>query len=140
MDTVAAKTDQRQQCGKYTISATRIAGGRLDDGLAAFPSRAELGHEEPDLPSSTRIGMGHFSGHAWVSSLGRHQRSAPNVDVLRAHSDPVQDRTITVPLPRLFDEAAAGGLTVDTLLAGLEALLSVFRAAAGKVLCRHGVD
>src|ERR1019366_2823090 len=71
----------------------------------------------------TRIGMGQLGGEARVSALGRH-RSAPGVDALWEHSGAVQDRTITVPMPRLCDDAAAGGLAGDTQLAGLEALLS----------------
>jgi Glycosyl transferase family 2 len=108
----------------HATSAARIAGGQLYDGLAALPSRPERGREEPDPHSSTRIGMGQLDSHARVSAPGCHQR-APGVDVLRAHSDPVQDRTRTVPHPRVFDDAATRGLTGDTQLVGLEALLSL---------------
>ena len=140
MDTVGANTDQRWPRGKNSISAAWIAGGRLDDGFMAFPSRAKSCHEERDLHSSTRIGMVQLGSHDRVSALGRHQRSVPGEEVLQAHSDPVQDRTITVPLPRRLDEPAAGGLTGDTQLAGLESSAVCFCAAAGKVLCRHAVD
>jgi poly-beta-1,6-N-acetyl-D-glucosamine synthase len=107
------------------MSAAGISGGRWDDGFAALPSRPELGHEEPDLRPSTRMGVGQLGGHARASALGRDQRSAPGVDVLRAHADPVQDRTIPVPRPRPFDDAATGGVAGGTQLAGLEALLSL---------------
>ena len=110
--------------GKPSGNASRIAGGRLDGGLAALPSWPEWGREEPDLHSSTSIGMGQLGGKAQESALGRHRRSAPGVDAQRAHSVAVQDKTVTMPIPRLFDDAAAGGLVGDMQLAGLEALLS----------------
>lgn len=107
------------------MSAARIAGDRLHDGAAALPSRPEWGRKEPAQHSSTRIGMGQLGSHAQVSALGRHQKSPTGVDVPRAHSDPVQDRTITVPFPRLFDDAATGGSTGNTQLMGLAALRSL---------------
>jgi len=110
--------------GNHSTNGSRFAGGQLEGGRAALPSGPEWGREQPDLHSSTRIGMGQLGGEARVSAVGRHRRSAPGVDALWAHSGAVQDRTITVPNPRLFDDRAAGGLTGDTQLAGLEALLS----------------
>ena len=120
----ASGRDPLPRHGKHSKNASRFAGGRLEGGLAALPSRPEWGREQPGLHSSAWIGMGQLGGEARVSAAGRHRRSAPGVDALWAHSGAVQDRTITVPNPRLFDDGAAGGLTGDTQLAGLEALLS----------------
>lgn len=109
--------------GKHSKSVSRTADGRLDGGLVGLRPWPEWHDEEPNLDPSMRIGLVQIAGEAQARSP-YDRRDAPGVDVLRAHSDPAQDRTITVPIPRLIDEAATGSVTGDAQFAGLRAPLS----------------
>jgi poly-beta-1,6-N-acetyl-D-glucosamine synthase len=120
--------------GGHSGNASTIAGGRLDGGLAAVPPWPERGREEPDLHSSTRIGMGHVGGEVRVSAVGRHRKSALGADALRERSGTVPHRTAAVPIPGFLGDTAAGGMAGDMRFAGLEAPLSFYALVLEKRL------
>jgi biofilm PGA synthesis N-glycosyltransferase PgaC len=121
----ASGEDPLPRRGKRSENVARNAGGALDAGLGGWRSWPEWDREGPDLDTSTRIGLGQIAGEARSRSPVHDRRHTPGVDVLRPRPGPVQDRTMAVPIPRLIDEATTGGVTGDTLLAGLGALVSL---------------
>ena len=101
-------------------------------GKDPLPRAMRLCHEEPDLDWLHRRRRSPQRDEAATNGAEKRLRAdhhggdAPGLDVLRALSAPAQDgTTMTAPVPRLTYEAVTAGVTGDTQMAGLEALLSL---------------